>query len=104
MKKNDEVNLENKKIKEIRNEQLQRIKDMFGEYRTDPDEIQRINKIFKNCKCPTIMENINKNKIVSLKCDECDILKAFPEKFISDKIHIMLKYILNVLEKKYETN
>ena len=82
---NEQVNLENKKKKAIREEQKQRIKDTYGEIRTDPDDIKRIMKIFSDCKCPTIMDEINKNKIVPIKCEKCDVFKAFPDEFINDK-------------------
>ena len=82
---NDEVNLENKKKKSIREEQIQYIKDTYGEIRTDKDDIERIKKIFKDCKCPTIMDVINNNKIIPIKCEKCEIFKAFPDQYINDK-------------------
>jgi len=82
---NDEVNLENKKKKSIREEQKQYIKDTYGEIRTDKDDIERIKKIFKDCKCPTIMDVINNNKIIPIQCEKCEIFKAFPDQFINDK-------------------
>ena len=97
---NDEVDCENKKKKSIRGEQLQYIKDTYGEIRTDKDDIERTKKIFRDCELPAIMECINNNKIIPILCEKCKILKAFPDQFIIDKISIMLKCVMNVLKNK----
>lgn len=82
---NDETNLENKKKKSIREEQIQNIKETYGEIRTDKDDIERIKKIFKDCKLPTIMNYIDNNKIVPIVCEKCKVIKAFPDQFINEK-------------------